>query len=610
MPTKYNLELKIFIPSYNDFKTKNDFLFEGIISIYLKTRKPTDIIALNVANSSYVIPNFKNMIISDTINKKNNLTTIKNIEYNNKKEIMNFYLNRTLKINETIIFSFEYKGYLNKHENVGIFINKTISKSPNDDVKLYVASHNQPGYARRFIPCLDEPNYKSVWNVSIIHPKPTKAVGNGSPLAEEEIEGGWMKTRFTPTHKMSSYLFALFVSEFEYVEKEVTHTNIRLWFDPVYRDKAEIILFLNEEILVFLEHYFDYAYQMNHLDIVAVPHFNVEAMENWGLIMFKSKILFYPDDNDKKKEELKLITITHELVHQWIGNLITPEWWQQVWLTEGVTQLITEIVVGKLYKQNFSHQLFIRARRGMFNDFNKTYDLKLEDNFDDVHNYKNHFNIAYSKGYGVTNMVYQIMGYDLFREAMILYVKHNKFTNVNSTILFQRFQKIANDNGFGDHIDFNLMRKEWVLQKGIPLVDVKRINNNTIELTQQPFDVRDDNRSGYKPFNEKFRCTWNIPIWYTLNGILQKMEWLQNRLTLSVNSTDIYIINPETRGWYLVRYEKDYYKILKNKFNITTTPYRNYMSILCDAVWLCVEKYTDCQTGFESQSCVVKAPSH
>ncbi|CEF60374.1 Peptidase M1, membrane alanine aminopeptidase, N-terminal domain-containing protein [Strongyloides ratti] len=595
------------MPNQDEFSLNDDILFEGKISIRLKTKNPTDIIALNVANASYINPNFENISITDSLSMKKDIIIIKNIEYDGKKEIMYFFLNRSLKVDEVIIFSFDYKGYINKYENLGIFINKTRSSN---DTKLYVGTHNQPGFARRFIPCLDEPNYKSVWNVSVIHPKPTKAVGNGSPLLEEDIDDKWKKTTFSPTYKMSSYLFALFVSEFKYIEKEVTHTNIRLWFDSIYHDKAEIILYLNEQILIFLEHYFDYAYQMNHLDIVAIPHLNVDAMENWGLIMFRSKILFEDNENDKTRQEDILITITHELIHQWIGNLITPEWWQHIWLAEGVTQLLTEIVIEKIYHENLSYQIFNRTRKGMFNDFNKTYDLTLEDNFDDIHNYKHHFDIAYSKGYGITKMVYLILGYDLFREAMRLYVKKNKFSNVDSTILFQRFQKIANESGFGNQVNFNLMRKEWVLQKGIPLVDVKRIDNNTLELTQQPFDVRENNELGYKPFNEKFRCTWNIPIWYTVNGVLQKLEWLQNRLTLNVNSSDIYIINPETKGWYLVRYEKDYYKVLKNKITKNTVPHRSYMSVVCDAVWLCVEKYTDCQTGFESTRCIVKAPSN
>uniref|UniRef100_A0A0N4ZB81 Peptidase_M1 domain-containing protein n=1 Tax=Parastrongyloides trichosuri TaxID=131310 RepID=A0A0N4ZB81_PARTI len=603
MPTKYDLELKVFIPGFNVSSSETDFTFKGKISIHLKAKNQTNIIALNLANETFINHEFTNIKFS------NEKFSINYTDYNVANEIIYFHMNEMIKTNEYFTFSFEYQGNLSQNDGLGIYINSTVPTNSNETSKYYVATHNQPGYARRFIPCLDEPNFKSIWNVSVIHPKPTKAAGNGSPLKEEAIDGNWIRTSFTPTHKMSSYLFALFISEFEYIEKEVTHTVIRLWFDPEHRDKADDILFLNEQILIFLEHYFDYAYQMNHLDMVAVPNLCVEAMENWGLIMFKSRVLFFTHDGDMEKQEHALITITHELVHQWIGNLITQEWWQQVWLTEGVTQFITEIILEKIYQENLSYQIFNRARRGMFNDYNKTYDLKLEDKFDDVHNYKKQFDMAYSKGYGITKMVYLIMGYDLFREAMKLYIKKNKFTNVNSTILFQRFQKIANENGFGDKVNFILMRKEWVLQKGIPLVDVKRIDNKTIELTQQPFDIRDNNHTGYNPFDEKYRCTWNIPIWYTINDKLQKLEWLQNRLILNVNVSDVYIINPETRGWYLVRYEKDYYKILKNHNHKSSVSYRKYMSLVCDAVWLCVEKYTDCQTGFENIKCIVEAPN-
>lgn len=147
---------------------------------------------------------------------------------------------------------------------------------------------------------------------------------------------GWVWDHFEETPLMSSYLVAFVVSDLQPFLKKSANINYTIWSRRETIDQTFYALDLLPRILEYFESYFEVKYPLKKLDVVAIPDFGFSAMENWGLITFRETALLYQDKTStiEDKRNIALI-IAHELCHQWFGNLVTPAWWDDLWLKEG-----------------------------------------------------------------------------------------------------------------------------------------------------------------------------------------------------------------------------------------------------------------------------------
>ena len=132
--------------------------------------------------------------------------------------------------------------------------------------------------------------------------------------------------------KMSTYLLAFVVSEFEYRQSIPTSNDVRfrIWSRKEAIDQTEYAADIGPKILEYYEKYFDVPYPLPKQDMIAIPDFSAGAMENWGLITYRETALLYQDGvtSTKEKEYIRTV-IAHELAHQWFGNLVTMKWWTE-----------------------------------------------------------------------------------------------------------------------------------------------------------------------------------------------------------------------------------------------------------------------------------------
>ncbi|VDO31060.1 unnamed protein product [Haemonchus placei] len=183
-------------------------------------------------------------------------------------------------------------------------------------VKIAAATQHCPSDARRLVPCLDEPSFKASWTVTVIHPKGTKAVSNGIETnGKGEVSGDWIISKFETTPRMSSYLLAVVVSEFDYIEG-FTKSGVRVSFSFHCLQDAGI------RCLEFYENFFDIKFPLKKQDMVALPDFSFGAMENWGLITYRTTSRYV------RANEIDSAWL-------WFGDLVTLKWWDDLWLNEG-----------------------------------------------------------------------------------------------------------------------------------------------------------------------------------------------------------------------------------------------------------------------------------
>ncbi|CAJ0603891.1 unnamed protein product [Cylicocyclus nassatus] len=237
----------------------------------------------------------------------------------------------------------------------------------NRKTKIAAVTQMEPTSARKMVPCFDEPEYKAIWKVKIIHPKGTTAISNARTLDVKTQQGGyWTISTFEPTPIMPTYLLALLVSEFTYNEMQTNRgVKFRLWSAPGTESQREYGLKVATTVMESFEKYFGVNDVMSKQDLVALEKFGAGAMENWGLITFKKVVLLDSSQNShldplefkieqhERRRQIETV-VAHELAHQWFGNLVTLSWWEELWLNEGFAAYFENFQVLSFAKKGIS----------------------------------------------------------------------------------------------------------------------------------------------------------------------------------------------------------------------------------------------------------------
>uniref|UniRef100_A0A8B9SXN5 Aminopeptidase n=1 Tax=Anas platyrhynchos TaxID=8839 RepID=A0A8B9SXN5_ANAPL len=208
---------------------------------------------------------------------------------------------------------------------------------------MLIASQLEPTYARTVYPCFDEPAMKATFNIRIIHDPSYVALSNMPAIDTSEMkdENGslWTVTTFKTSLKMSTYITAFVICDFDYVTRTERGNEIRIWArkEAIKNGYVDYALNITGPIFSFLEDLLNISYPLPKTDLVALPDFGAGAMENWGLMTFQeSSLMYLPSDKFTSRKAMIAIIVSHELGHQWFGNLVTMKWWNDLWLNEGL----------------------------------------------------------------------------------------------------------------------------------------------------------------------------------------------------------------------------------------------------------------------------------
>ncbi|CAJ0603923.1 unnamed protein product [Cylicocyclus nassatus] len=319
VPSSYELVLKTYLPFYKSIPKKKILTIDAQVTINMLVRNPTNVIVLNQAGISIIKEN-----CSATLNGE--AVDIQEVDFDHTHERISFYLRDNLPAGREVMLKIPYSAPINEGRD-GLYQN--FYQDRNRKTKVAAVTQMEPTSARKMVPCFDEPEYKAIWKVKIIHPKGTTAISNARTLDVKTQQGGkWTISTFEPTPIMPTYLLALLVSEFTYNEMQTNKgVKFRLWSAPGTESQREYGLKVATTVMESLEKYFGVNDVMSKQDLVALENFEAGAMENWGLITFRKALLLdlsqkshldpleFKIEQHERRRQIETI-VAHELTHQ------------------------------------------------------------------------------------------------------------------------------------------------------------------------------------------------------------------------------------------------------------------------------------------------------
>jgi aminopeptidase N len=373
-----------------------------------------------------------------------------------------------------------YGGILNSQLR-GFYVSKT-------KLRKYAVTQFEATDARRAFPCFDEPAFKATFAVTLTIDRGDTAISNGKVLSDAVGPAVTQHTiKFATTPKMSSYLVAMAVGDFKCLEGGAEGVPIRICTTPDKREMGRIALESAQQILTFYNGYYSIKYPFVKLDVVAVPDFAAGAMENTAAIFYRETDLLAESKSASVDTKKKIWSIlAHEMAHQWFGDLVTMQWWDDIWLNEGFATWMANkplaaahpewsIPVDEAVENQTALALdSLKSTRPIHSDVQTT--AQIDEAFDVI---------AYQKGAAVLRMLESYVGADTFRKGVNAYLQAHAYKNATSEDFWKSLSATS-----GKPVERIL--PTFVNQPGVPLVDVSLACANgqtTVTLKQQRFFV-------------------------------------------------------------------------------------------------------------------------
>lgn len=323
--------------------------------------------------------------------------------------------------------------------------------------------------ARRCFPCWDEPARKATFTVTLIHPAHLTAISNMPPSRSEVRADGKCVQAFMPTPKMSTYLLAFCIGEFEFISgQSAGGTLARIFACPGNIARCSFALDCCIRALDFYNEFFGIPYPLPKMDMIAIPDFAAGAMENWGLVTYREVALLCDEKTVSATQKQRICTvITHELAHQWFGNLVTMEWWEDLWLNEGFANWMQTFAANKLFPEWHIWEQYVGMEQqralqldGLRSSHPIQVPIKHAEEVEEVFDA-----ISYCKGGSVVRMIYAVLGEEHFQAGLRLYFQRHQFGNTVTLDLWKAWSEVS-----GKPID--KMMNSWTEQMGFPLLEV------------------------------------------------------------------------------------------------------------------------------------------
>lgn len=479
-PIRYEIFLK---PDLNTFH------FEGKETIELELDQPVKSITLHS----------KELKISEVVfTHAGAHSKAKSIRYDTKKETAIFVFPKLVPAGKGKL-SLAFEGVLNEHMR-GFYRSRYLK----DGQECWMATTQfESTDARRAFPCIDEPAAKAVFDVTLMVPGHCTAISNTIPTDVQEHESGYKIMRFAPTPKMSTYLLAFIIGEFEFVEgKTKEGVLVRVFTTPGKKQQAHFALGVAIKTLSFFNEYFAISYPLPVLDLIAIPDFSSGAMENWGAITYReAALLVDPEHSSVHTKQWVALVIAHELAHQWFGNLVTMEWWTHLWLNEGFASYIEYVAVDHLFPEWDIWTQFITS------DLNSALRLDALKNTHPIEITVHHPNeideifdtVSYSKGASIIRMLAGYLGEKDFRDGLRHYLKRHSYDNASTDDLWTALEHVSGK-------PVKEIMDNWTKKPGYPLVSLEQKKAH-VEIRQSRFFSSPLSRNATKD-----TTIWPIPI--------------------------------------------------------------------------------------------------
>ncbi|MGC9190699.1 MAG: M1 family metallopeptidase [Candidatus Micrarchaeia archaeon] len=401
--------------------------------------------------------------------------------------------------------------------------------------------------ARAAFLCFDEPAFKATYELSLLISNDLDAVSNMPIESIEPAAQGKKLVKFMKTPKMSTYLLYIGIGRFEYLQGKLGKMPVRVITVPGKRIYASTALDLAKKFVMFYEKYFGIKYPMPKLDLLAIPDFAAGAMENWGAITFR-EIELLVDKKKTSKATLQRVanTIAHELAHQWFGDLVTMEWWNDLWLNESFATFMSYKAVDHVFPDwEIDTQSFLEingvalAADELANTHPISVIVERPSQIDQIFD-----EISYEKGGSVLRMIEDYVGEENFRKGLHEYLKEHAYSNATKYDLWDAIDKVAKSSG--SKIDAMKVASAWIDMTGYPYISTSRKQGKGIAIKQGRFALSNVHDSSI----------WPIPVHY-LDGSDVRFEMFDKKDSMIYAKSSLAKLNYGQKGVYRVAYEKN-----------------------------------------------------
>lgn len=489
---------------------------------------------------------------------------------------------------------------------------KSSYRTSTGETRVLASTHFEPTSARMAFPCFDEPSFKANFTVRIRRSPELISLSNMPVVKTVPVSDDLLEDHFDVSVKMSTYLVAFVVCDFKYVTAATSSgVQVSIYAAPEKIDQTHYALEVAVKMLDFYDEYFNIKYPLPKQDLIAIPDFQVGAMENWGLTTYRETSLLHDPLTSSVSDTLRVtMVIGHELAHQWFGNLVTMEWWNDIWLNEGFARYMEYISVEATYpdlkvEEYLMHTCFAAVGLDSFNSSRPISSqaenpTQIEEMFDTV---------SYDKGACVLHMLRHFLTEDVFQSGVVRYLRKYSYANAQNQDLWDSLANTCSEEDFisgkhcyssdqasknaylfaGEHLDLTALMNTWTLQKGIPLVIVRNTRNHLL-LRQERF-LRTVLHSDPQWSTMQQGFLWHIPLTYKTDASSTVHRHLMTTHTDSIHMEEEVSwvkVNSDMTGYYVVHYEDDGWDVMTNllKENHTALSYKDRTQLIHNAFQL------------------------
>jgi aminopeptidase N len=450
---------------------------------------------------------------------------------------------------------------------------------------LYLSTENGRKYAitqfeatdaRRAYPCFDEPAYKATFEITAIVPKGDKAFSNSRVESDTPGPGPQEHTvKFATTPKLSTYVTALAVGDFQCLDGSADGIPIRFCGTPERYQMGKFALDAAQYVMHFYNQYFSIKYPYGKLDFIAVADFSAGAMENPGCIIGREELML-GDPQTSTPQHLKRIAqdaVAHEMAHQWFGDLVTLQWWNDSWLNEGfATWMAFKPIEQWKPEWHMDQDRVSSYTKAMSSDSLPAahpVSVKVESpgQIESIFDF-----LTYEKAGAVLEMVEGYVGHELFRQGVNAYLEKHQYGNATAEDFWNTIAEVT-------HKPVDRIMASFVVQPGVPLLTFREScqhGSTTLKVTQERYFA------DRKLFNAGSPELWTIPV--CVKSGIESCQLLSTRqATWTVTGCEPAYGNAGARGYYRTAYDATAFRQLASTAESARFPLERIM--LASDLW-------------------------
>jgi len=530
VPSNYKLHL---IPDLVNFTFKGECEVTGVVT----------------EETSSVVCNASNLEVEDASVLTNGVEVKGSINLNQKDEELTLKLEKPLTVGPVVI-RYKFTGILNDKMR-GFYRSKYMI---NGESRHLAVTQFESTDARQAFPCWDEPAVKATFDLTVTGPKDNNILSN-MPETSVKEEGETKTITFNTTPIMSTYLLAIVVGQFDYLEDSTSDgVKVRVFTPLGKKDQGQFALECAVKSLSFYNEFFGIPYPLEKYDMVAIPDFSAGAMENWGLVTYREVCILVDSVNTSAatKERIAII-VCHEAAHQWFGNLVTMEWWTHLWLNEGFASFMENLTTDALYPEfkiwdQFIPGTLVNALK--LDALSSSHAIEVAvghpSEVDEIFD-----NISYNKGASIIRMLYNWIGDSHFKTGMHNYLKKYSYQNAETPQLWAELESASG-------LPVNNVMKTWTNQMGFPVISVSSRQegpDRILSLSQSKFvsTVGNLDTSSYM---------WQVPVSILRGDNNQTLQVMMDQKTMefkipNLAADQFFKLNPGFVGFYRVQYSAE-----------------------------------------------------